>query len=432
MHNTKKKKIFIQEWQHLIESTQKDLRQLTADIVELNSPSLAELFYSTMLSDDEAKDFLDHDLVNTRLRKSMQRWLQELFQLNTPDADVIFDHQVHVGEVHARIHIPITLVIRGAKLLKQGIASHLVNSALSRIELVTATHYVAETIDLAMDAMTDAFISDMEKYARADESYRMFAIGQNMVAERERQRGALLDWAHKLLLGLLAESKEGDLPRIHHSEFGMWLHHKASILFQSAPELENIRQRIELIELSISSRLLEAKQNATDAKQLMKELETGISEIKFLLGSLFDRHIEEDGGRDTLTQLLNRRFLPSILSREIVIARKNNVSFALLLLDLDFFKKINDTFGHKGGDMVLQQSAELISASVRAGDFIFRYGGEEVLVVLVEVDTQIAMTIAENIRKRFEANLFNVGHNATTNITVSIGVATVSIRPVAY
>lgn len=420
---------FVAEWNRLAEETPSTEKQLVSEIVQQRAAELADMFYNNLLADDEAKAFIDHELVSQRLHASMQRWLLELFSAEPQDPEVIYQHQCMIGEVHARIRIPISLVMHGARMLKHAIHGHLVDSALERAELVKATNFVAETMELAIDAITDYFVIDMEKYARADEGYRMFALGQNMLAERERQRAALLEWAQQILFGLLAEVDESELPGIKHSEFGMWLQHKAAIIFESAPELEQIRERIEEVETTLFPKLVAHRRNAVDARELMKEVEAGISEIKFLLGGLFDRFIEVESGRDALTRLLNRRYLPSVLTREMALARRLNVPFAVLLLDLDHFKKINDTYGHAEGDLVLQQAADLVTNSVRVGDFVFRYGGEEIMIVLVEIDKEQALVVAENIRAKFAAEPLRVSDKQTTHVTVSIGIAAYSGHP---
>jgi diguanylate cyclase len=172
-----------------------------------------------------------------------------------------------------------------------------------------------------------------------------------------------------------------------------------------------------------------ARKNTLDARQLMKEIEACIAEIKFLLGGLFDRFIEVESGRDSLTRLLNRRHLPSVLTREVTLSRKTGVPFTLLMLDIDHFKNINDSFGHDAGDMVLQQAADMIASCVRAGDFVFRVGGEEFLILLVEIDKVAALKVAEAIRKRVAIEPFRIGDAKNTNVTVSIGIATYNGHP---
>lgn len=429
MSKLKKNDEFAAEWQRLSEETTVSVKQMVAALIRQHADDLVDMFYTHMLADDEAKVFLDNDLVNQRLHASLHHWLIELFSLDLKDPLEIYRHQCRIGEIHARIQVPISLVMHGARILKHAINDYLVATPLERNELVKAANFVAETMELALDTITDYFIIDMEKYTRADEAYRMFAMGQNMLAERERQRAALLEWAQQILFKLLAGGSEADLPGIGNSEFGMWLHHKAAIIFESAPELERIRQRIEEVEKTLFPKLVASRRDSDDTSILMKEIESGIAEIKFLLGGLFDRFIEVESGRDALTHLLNRRFMPAVLTREMAMARRSGVPFSLLLIDLDRFKAINDTYGHAGGDLVLQQASDLITASVRAGDFVFRYGGEEILIVLVEVDKERALRVAENIREKFEAEQMHVGEDRTAKITVSIGVATYNGHP---
>ena len=312
-------------------------------------------------------------------------------------------------------------------MLKQAITELLVETELDRVGLVQATHFVSEVMELSMSAMTDSYIINTGKNVRTDESYRMFALGQNMLAERERQRAALSEWTQHILLHLLGDASAG-IPEMRYSEFGMWLQHKASIIFHDAPELERIRGCVEKLEHTLLPNLIE-KRRKGDAREAMKLIEADIGEVKFLLTGLFDRFIEVESGRDALTRLLNRRYLPTILMREVALARRSDVPFAVLLLDIDHFKNINDTHGHDSGDMVLQQAADLVTSCVRVGDFIFRYGGEELLVVLVEIDKEQAKYVAETIRTRFAAEPLRVSDGKTMEVTVSIGVAAYSGHP---
>lgn len=419
---------FTQEWQRLHEMVSTQVQQLVSNTVDKHAAELATLFYEHMLGDDEAKPFVSHELVTERLHASMQHWLRELFATRQPQPREVYKLQCHVGEVHARIQIPISLVMRGARLLKQGITGHLVETELDRNGLVEATRFVTEVMELSMSAMTDSYVLHVGKSVRTDESYRMFALGQNMLAERERQRAALLEWTQQIFLHLLSNSAAGT-PGLRQSEFGMWLQHKASIIFHDAPELERIRICVDKLENELIPGLLEKRRNGGDALEAMRLIEADIAEVKFLLTELFDRFIEVESGRDALTRLLNRRYLPTILMREVALARRSGVQFAVLLIDIDHFKNINDTHGHDSGDLVLQQAADLITSSVRVGDFIFRYGGEELLVVLVEIDAKQAMNVAENIRTRFAAEPLRAGDSKTVPVTVSIGVAVYNGHP---
>ena len=125
---------------------------------------------------------------------------------------------------------------------------------------------------------------------------------------------------------------------------------------------------------------------------------------------------------DGLTGLYNRRHFEVNLEREFMRAKryKNNLSIAMI--DVDFFKKVNDTYGHACGDYVLKEIAFLINEAFRKTDIVFRYGGEEFVVILTETDSENAVIPLERLRKSVEANKFKY-NNQYLNITISIGVS---------
>jgi len=128
-------------------------------------------------------------------------------------------------------------------------------------------------------------------------------------------------------------------------------------------------------------------------------------------------------GRDVLTQLYNRRFLPTILRRELELARNHHNPFAVLMIDVDHFKRVNDSHGHETGDRVLQHIAVLLQGQARASDFVFRYGGEEFLAVINEVSSEQAALVAEKVRARIEGSVLTLSDQLSLSVTVSIGLA---------
>jgi diguanylate cyclase (GGDEF)-like protein len=133
---------------------------------------------------------------------------------------------------------------------------------------------------------------------------------------------------------------------------------------------------------------------------------------------------------DPLTRVLNRRALADRLAIEMDRARRYASELAILLIDLDFFKRINDTAGHLVGDEVLRQLAARIQAAVRTVDIVARYGGEEFVVILPETSPAGATTFADRLRMGIEAQEFPVGE-ANLRLTVSIGVSTFPAANVA-
>jgi len=125
---------------------------------------------------------------------------------------------------------------------------------------------------------------------------------------------------------------------------------------------------------------------------------------------------------DPLTGLYNRRFLQEHTKQLIsgVLRRKKQIG--LLICDLDYFKKVNDTHGHDAGDLILKETAQVLKSMVRDTDVVIRFGGEEFLVLLLDVELGDAMLIAEKIRAAIEAMKVNIGER-TLQKTISIGVA---------
>ena len=127
---------------------------------------------------------------------------------------------------------------------------------------------------------------------------------------------------------------------------------------------------------------------------------------------------------DQLTGLHNRRYMSRHLDTLISGAHKSGKPIAFLIMDIDFFKSVNDTHGHDIGDEVLREFASRISANVRGIDLACRYGGEEFVVVMPDTDTAFAYAVAERLRKSVEANPFAISRApGKLNITISIGIA---------
>lgn len=125
---------------------------------------------------------------------------------------------------------------------------------------------------------------------------------------------------------------------------------------------------------------------------------------------------------DPLTSLYNRRHMEASLEREVSRAKRRETSVAIIMLDIDYFKKLNDTYGHDAGDIVLRELATLLRKHIRTEDIACRYGGEEFLLILPDAPLEIAARRAEKIRLRTH-DLQIEYHDTTLTITVSSGVA---------
>ena len=130
---------------------------------------------------------------------------------------------------------------------------------------------------------------------------------------------------------------------------------------------------------------------------------------------------------DVLTGLYNRRYFEERLKFETERCFSYRIPLSLVMVDIDHFKKVNDTFGHPEGDMILREVASLLTKSVRKKDTVVRYGGEEFILILPEADIEASSIIAERIRLLVESTLFDVG-KAQLNITVSLGISSFPIH----
>jgi two-component system cell cycle response regulator len=163
----------------------------------------------------------------------------------------------------------------------------------------------------------------------------------------------------------------------------------------------------------MNKQLIQAKINL---ENLTRELERK----NIILGNL--------ANIDGLTEVYNHRYFQNALDQEIYRASRNSASLALLMIDIDRFKKFNDTYGHQVGDFVLKQFALCMKEKIRKYDILARYGGEEFSIILPETDLEQACIVAEKLRCTVEEYEFN-DNNGSYSLTASFGVA--SCQPAA-
>jgi len=149
--------------------------------------------------------------------------------------------------------------------------------------------------------------------------------------------------------------------------------------------------------------------------------------FKFIAGGNIEAAYHDEIYRlttiDGLTQVFNRRYFEETLDREISRCIRYSREMSLVMIDIDHFKQINDTYGHLAGDHVLKHIASAIKTKIRREDVFARYGGEEFGLLLPEVDTKGALLMAEKARKLVEKHKFEFDKQEIS-VTISLGVAT--------
>jgi diguanylate cyclase (GGDEF)-like protein len=141
----------------------------------------------------------------------------------------------------------------------------------------------------------------------------------------------------------------------------------------------------------------------------------------------YQRQMYESSTRDGLTGVYNRKYFAQKLDADLSFARRHLIPFTLLMLDIDFFKKVNDTYGHRTGDDVLVVVADAIKATIRTEDALARYGGEEFAVLAPGTDVNGGHALAERIRASVASQVVPAQNDTQepVRVTVSIGVATI-------
>jgi two-component system, cell cycle response regulator len=155
-------------------------------------------------------------------------------------------------------------------------------------------------------------------------------------------------------------------------------------------------------------------------------LKVGPTILKFLSGADAEAKYHEEIYRmtivDGLTQIHNKRYLYEALERELIRARRHERPLCVVMFDIDYFKRINDQFGHLAGDHVLREVAKVIQGRIRRDEVFARYGGEEFVIVLPETPLEGASALAENLRERIFEHAF-VFQAERIPVAISIGCA---------
>ncbi len=157
---------------------------------------------------------------------------------------------------------------------------------------------------------------------------------------------------------------------------------------------------------------------------MVARLRQGREELASINETLREKNVElhEISITDSLTGLYNRKHLMETLDKEVSRSQRHSRSFSLLVIDIDHFKKYNDTYGHLAGDEVLSKLASVFKESIRSSDYAARYGGEEFIIMLPEIGPGQGVEAAERIRHKVAEEIFS-GDGESIKVTISVGVA---------
>lgn len=420
----------VRAWQDLLAVTPLSVRQAVAKVVKDGAETLTEEFYDRMMRSERASRFLDQERVQKRLRASLRRWMTDLFEVDVDLAQGI-RRQIEVGAVHARIRLPIDLIPSGIRILKRGIRRRIDFAPLDPAERLLALVYVSDLLHLADGLMNQAYFQDAQDVVRNDEAYRLVTQKRSASFERARQRAALSEWAESLLLAVWSQTASRGYPRLRDSEFGIWLHHKGSILFGDSEDFRSLIESINTMDHSLLPRLTDASQDRQRVDAAITAIKQLLDLIRFKLNELFENTGSQDDGLDIETQLPDRRYLPAILANEMRTHLDSGRPCCLMLIEVQLpaFKG-QPSSGTRS--RLLQVAVHTLVDCARTSDHLFRFDEQRFLLIAVECDrakaTALANAITEELRNALQAGNIQ-GSWTPVQSTIAIGIAEYDRHP---
>lgn len=419
------------EWISLIQQTEPHIRNQAAEIALAHAHALSDEFYKVVLADPHAEEFLSNEQVERQLKSALEKWIVDILSCQEANVDTLIKAQHTVAEVHARIGIPVELVEMGFRVLKKLLYPVIIDSPQVSTDKLQIYHFSINSIDLAMEVMSRAFSFSESSLAKEDENYRIFSLLENAEEEKERQIAALLAWEIDVIYQVVLDADLGNSLPLSQSDFGLWFNHKGRHYFSGIAEVGHISRLMQDFD-GIFATLNEAGislGNKTQRNKFLVQLRSTVSQITMLLRELFEEVSRHEVGMDVLTKLLNRRFLPTIFKREIAHANRAGTPLSILVIDVDKFKQINDTWGHNTGDEILRRVSQIFYDNVRSSDYVFRYGGDEFIIVLTEATHSDTLRTAERIRGRVEKTKVKSPSGEDISLSLSIGAAMFNGHP---
>jgi diguanylate cyclase len=406
----------------------RDLLLSVQKIISPNAEFLADYFYQNMLEIEESGQFLNHNVVSERLHRSMAAWIKSLFLPS--DEMSVAEHmkwQQKVGDVHARINIPMKLVNYGIRLLKNEMERLLRESDLADNQKYQGLVLVNDLLDFSSSLINESYVVHHIHNENDSQALKTHLMSISLVVQLERLRSSMFDWLRKTVTEIYEGNPDQklELPSAYTTDFGLWAIYKSELLFSERPDLiAQLKKNLEVVQENIDKiNLLTGENFKNEIGKVVDSLSQSISSIAWLLGDISSQTYEMESGRDTLTRLLNRRFLTSVMQNMIKAARATSSTFSIISLDIDEFKQINDKYGHAIGDKALVFLGEVLTSNTRVTDYAFRMGGDEFTAILAGIDAKSSGRIAKKILEFLSTHPLNLDNGTAIHLKVSIGVA---------
>ena len=236
-----------------------------------------------------------------------------------------------------------------------------------------------------------------------------------------------LVWMARLVEAVRMRSQD-DMPELdpNRCQFGHWLGGEGARLIRDhshVRQVSELHESMHHVVLEVSS-LMDHQRASGPIYALLKKAETYSLELGNEISMLNNIVIMSVYNKDPLTGFLTRRFLDRVLVNQMEIAKATESAFSVVMFDLDHFKEVNDTYGHQTGDRALEHVAGIVRETLRQSDLVFRFGGEEFLLVAPSTNQAQAHALAEKLRRSIAAQ--PLAHEQPLTLTSSFGVLEIS------
>ena len=418
--------VIFKEWLPLYDGLTPEVKAILKNIAAEQSEALATRFYDFIFQDPDIARHLTYDLVQERLSRSLAVWVNDILTSEKDQLQALAERQYHIGSIHARIGIPAEAVLRGARQLKAWLIEYVRdNDKIDYQNGLATIRYAVMAITMAIEMMCHAYTLSHYRATKNEEAYRLYSLMDNVPMEYGKQQASLSGWENSAIYNIVSENRadiNGTL--LSESEFGLWFRHKCVRYFNKNAQMEEIADLIAQVDNYITGwKSSDSGAEYKNTQALLQSIHIHCQKISSQLGVIFSSLSQMQNGKDSLTSLLNRRYLPVVLKHEVTLAMEHELPMTVAIVDIDHFKEINDSWGHMVGDRAIKHVADLLSNNIRSSDYIFRYGGEEFLLVLVETGAAEAFALLERLRKSISQLPFNVGGETNIAITTSTGYA---------
>ena len=289
---------------------------------------------------------------------------------------------------------------------------------------------LCHAVDLVQSVVNSVFqlretLNNMKKKSELEVD-RMKRSFQLISAEAPKELlQAFIDhqnWKIRAYSAALGDIEEGDFPfSTSECRLGQWLNSGG---INAIPEED--REAFHLAHEKVHKlgfmALKEAKEHHPEnITEFLVEMENASDAVCNVLLERIEEAFIKAASMDVLTGLANRCAFEAQLKQNIALSKRHNFWLGLIVIDLDYFKNLNDTHGHTFGDKALREVAEVLAKSIRTEDYVYRWGGEEFAVLTVDKEPSGVETLAERIRKAVQDHLFCTSTDTPTRITISLG-----------